>query len=57
VTSLDMNAGTGKLKKISAARAGVPRASNIGPADYDAAAALGIKQQVCAYACCVRASM
>jgi len=41
-----MNAGTGKIKKVAAFRAGVPRAPNVGPADYDAAAALGIKQQV-----------
>ena len=52
VTSLDMSAGTGKLKKVSAARAGVPRAPTTGPADYDAAAALGIKQQVCAWGAC-----
>jgi hypothetical protein len=46
VTDLSMNAGTGKIKKVAAFRAGVPRAPNVGPADYDAAAALGIKQQV-----------
>merc|ERR1719199_1615470 len=37
-----MSAGTGKIKVVSAARAGVPRASNIGDPNYDAAA-LGVK--------------
>jgi hypothetical protein len=46
VTDLSMNAGTGKIKKVAAFRAGVPRATNLGPQDYDAAAALGLKQQV-----------
>lgn len=46
VTDLSMSAGTGKIRKVAAFRAGVPRATNIGPQDYDAAAALGVKQQV-----------
>ena len=41
-----MSAGTGKIKVVSAARAGVPRASNIGDPNYDAAAALGVKSAV-----------
>jgi hypothetical protein len=46
VTSLSMSAGTGKIKVVSAARAGVPRASTVGDPNYDAAAALGLKSTV-----------
>ena len=51
VTSLNMNAGTGKIKVVSAARAGVPRATLSAAdqkklANYDASAALGIQKQV-----------
>jgi hypothetical protein len=48
VCDLSMSAGTGKIKTVSAARAGVPRAQ-FDPkslANYDASAALGIKKEV-----------
>ena len=55
VTGMSMNAGTGKIKTVAAFRAGVPRTSGLAGltdaekkalANYDAAAALGTKQQV-----------
>ncbi len=51
VCDLSMNAGTGKLKTVSAARAGVPRAQFDAKslANYDANAALGIKKEVCCH--------
>merc|ERR1719183_1254728 len=54
VTSLNMNAGTGKIKVVSAARAGVPRATLSAAdqkklANYDASAALGIQKQTISY--------
>ena len=54
VTSLSMNAGTGKIKVVSAARAGVPRATLSAAeqkrlASYDASAALGLQKQVWLY--------
>ena len=48
VCDLSMSAGTGKIKTVSAARAGVPRAQ-FDPkslANYDASAALGLKKEV-----------
>ena len=52
VTSLSMNAGTGKLKVVSAVRAGVPKAKLSAAeakslANYDASAALGLQKEVC----------
>jgi len=55
VTELSMNAGTGKIKSVASFRAGVPRTSGLAGltaadkkalANYDSAAALGIKSQV-----------
>merc|ERR1719183_1830660 len=50
VTGLSMNAGTGRIKVVSAARAGVPKAKLSAAdsrklANYDASAALGIQKQ------------
>ena len=52
VTSLSMSGGTGKIKVVSAVRAGVPKAKLSAAeakslANYDAAAALGIQKEVC----------